>query len=407
MARSAWLRLMSAGFFGGSLGLLVLGGCFTNVGAQQGACVDDTNPCTVDTCDANNVPIHTPVPNADKVQCFLGENEGTCTDGTCELICKTQMTPCKCTVKEDCPLDTVCGTWACTMGECVNTPLMEGMTADPLEPGDCQKKICQGGSLKIVDDPMDTATDAKGDCQDPVCNAGVPGTMANDNDVPVMDDMPGNCSRPACNGGVLGTAPDMNDFPKATGCQTFSCDAMGMMLTADSPVGTVCGQDMACDRMGKCVICLPAGKDDYEKCKMNNGGVCPVPKCEGQPCASKSECSKECTDGVCCDTACTEECKSCTVAGSEGKCTAIPFLGEDAAYTDPVFMTTVACNGVKRCSATGKCGKVIGTGCTLNTECISGVCAMPAKVCLGAKGEGCSNNQECASGVCKNMTFCD
>ncbi len=395
MARSAWLRMMSAGFFGGSLGLLVLGGCFNNVGAQQGTCVDDTNPCTVDTCDANNVPIHTPVPNADKVQCFLGENEGLCVDGGCELTCKTQMTPCKCNAKTDCPTDNFCATWECTMGECVSTAMMEGMTADPLMPGDCQKKICQGGSLKIVDDPMDTATDAKGDCQDPVCNAGVPGTMANDNDVPMTDDMPGDCNKPACNGGVLGTMPDTNDIPPAVDCTTYSCNPDGTQAGANSKIGTPCGPNKTsvCDKGGMCATCLE--KADWDQCN-KPAGSCIVPKCEGQPCTTKSECKDECTDGVCCDTTCTEECKSCNVVGSVGKCTNVPKFVEDDNYGAGLACTAAVSGSF--CDGAGKCFRSFNTPCMNDAQCFSNKCV--SMKCLGGPGETCNGNTQCASMMC-------
>lgn len=395
MARSAWLRFTSAGLFAGSLGLLVLGGCFDPVGAETGACEDDLNPCTVDSCDTSGKPSHTPVPDGANVKCVLGENEGVCKGGTCELTCKTQMTPCKCDSKSDCPMDNFCATWECTMGECVSTSMMEGMTADPLMPGDCQKKICQGGALKVVDDPMDTPTDVKGDCQDPICNAGVPGTMNNDNDVPAMDMMLGDCKKPSCNGGMLVAVPDTMDIPPANECTTYSCTAAGEPAPANSKIGTPCGPNKtsACDKLGMCVGCLE--KPDWDKCNMP-AGSCIVPKCEGQPCSMKSECKNECADGVCCDMACTEECKSCNLTGSVGKCTNISKYQEDDNYganlTCDIMVAGAVCNGM------GKCLRIVGTPCTMDAQCYSGKC-MNLK-CLGAVGEMCGSGMDCLSGTC-------
>lgn len=409
MARSAWLRMTSVGIFAGSLGFLVLGGCFDTVAAQPGDCKDDGNPCTKDSCDANGNPTSTPEP--DNSQCFFGENEGICKAGTCELNCKKDMVPCKCTGKADCPSDTVCGAWACTAGQCVTTPLMEGETVDPLNAGDCQKKICQGGALKVVDDPADTVTDVKGDCQDPVCNAGVPAMMANNNDVP-MTDTDGDCMKPVCNAGVPGVGFDDMDPPPPTECSTFTCNMDGTWSTATKKVGETCsdgpmGEKRACDKGGMCVACLPAGKDDYEKCKMNNGGVCPIKLCLGEMATNATDCvSGVIADKVCCDTACTEECKSCAVSGMGGTCTNIPYYQTDPAYIDQ-FMAAAKCETASRCNGMGKCMKIVNKSCAEDMECISGKCAMPAMLCLGAKGESCTNGSNCVSGVCNAMGSCD
>lgn len=398
MARSAWLRVTSAGFFAGSLVFLFLGGCFVDVGTTAGKCEDDGNPCTKDTCDASGKPSHVAVDDKAKLQCFLGENEGVCAGGMCELSCKTQMTACKCNSKADCPMDNFCSTWACTMGECIGTNGNEGMPFDPML-GDCKNKVCRSGIAKVENNDQDVPDDMTlGDCQKPACSMGVLGTTANDNDVPAMDNMPGDCMKPHCNAGKLETIVDTNDIRKPTECTIYGCNADGTEAPANAPIGQKsCPiMEQACDKYGMCVGCLPAGKDDYEKCKMNNGGVCPIPKCEGQPCTDKSECKDECTDGVCCDTTCMEACKSCSVPGSVGKCTNIPEYQEDDKYgTDlscDIMVAGAVCNGM------GKCLNIVGTPCTMDMQCYSGKC-MNLK-CLGAPGEMCGSGPVCASGVC-------
>lgn len=395
MMRTSWLGWISLG----TLTVCSFFGCYGSFGSQPGACEDDGNPCTVDSCDIAGKPSHVPVPDAEQVACFLGENDGVCQTGTCELNCTKDMTPCKCSSKTDCPVDSICATWECTMGQCVSTSMMEGMTADPLMPGDCLKKICQGGALKIVDDPMDTPTDIKGDCQDPVCNAGVPETMANDNDVPAMDAVPGDCKKPVCNGGMLGLTPDTMDAPPADECITYSCTAAGDVTPANAPVGTKCGPNMAmtCDKFGMCVACLPAGKDDYDKCKMNNGGSCPVKLCLGEGASSAGDCQSQfIADGVCCENACTGECKGCTVPGMVGKCTNVPTYIEDDQYGAGLACTIAISGSV--CNGAGKCLRIVGTSCTMDTQCYSAKC-MNSK-CLGATGEICGIGGECLSGTC-------
>ncbi len=410
MARSAWQGLIWAGLLTGAIAGSFLG-CYASLKGQSGSCEDDGNPCTNDTCDANGKPNHIPVEDATDVACFLGENEGVCRSGSCELNCITSMTTCKCSTKEDCPADTLCAIWQCTIGTCVSTAVMEGMTADPLQPGDCQKKVCQGGALKIVDDPADTPTDVKGDCQDPVCEAGVPKSMANDNDVP-MTDMAGDCMKPACNAGTPGVGVDEQDPPAPTECSTFACKPDGTWTAANKNVGDVCsngpmGEPRACDKQGMCASCM--NKVDFDKCKMNSSpSPCPVKLCGGATSSSATDCqSGFLADGVCCDTTCTGECKSCNVAGMIGTCTNVPFYEVDNSYTDPVFMTPAKCDSVSRCNGMGKCLKIIGKGCTADADCISGKCAAPVNVCLGAKGEPCTNGANCISGVCNANGFCD
>lgn len=407
MARSALLAFASAGMFVGTLALSFLG-CYGDLKIEKGTCVPPTmalDECTIPKCNADGTPAYAPVPDAEKRPCVRGENQGFCVGGACELTCIKEMTQCKCNdAATDCPTSNFCGTWACTMGECLNTPTNEGMTADPLMPGDCQKKICQNGALKVADDDLDTAVDVKGDCLAPTCTMGVPGTTPNDTDAPAMDDVKGDCNKPACKDGVLGKGPDTTDIPPASGCMTFGCNADGTVAPANAPVGDKCGpnMDMACDRVGMCVSCLPAGKDDYDKCKMNNGNVCPVPKCDGQPCTTKSECKMECADGVCCDTTCIGECKSCAVPGKGGTCTNIPYLGADDVYTDAFGNMDAKCDGLFLCNGSGKCLGASGATCTADAACLGGKCAMPSKLCLGAKDEACTANGQCASGTCTN-----
>jgi hypothetical protein len=112
---------------------------------------------------------------------------------------------------------------------------------------------------------------------------------------------------------------------------------------------------------------------------------------------------------VCCDTACTDTCKSCTVGNMKGTCTNIPYYQEDPSYKDPVLMTPASCTNATGsvCNGAGACLKKVLKICGSDADCISGKCAMPALVCLGAKGEACSSGGACASGSCNAMGACD
>jgi hypothetical protein len=65
----------------------------------------------------------------------------------------------------------------------------------------------------------------------------------------------------------------------------------------------------------------------------------------GAACGANSDCqSSFCTDGVCCNSACSGTCESCRLAGG-GTCTAIP-LGQDPDYECPGG----TCNGSRACT---------------------------------------------------------
>jgi len=250
MARSAWLRITSAGCFAGSLVLLFLGGCFVDVGATSGKCENDGNVCTQDLCDADGTnSSHPAVVNPCTVKCYLGQNEGVCTkDGTCDIKCDDTMPPtCVCANDSECAQDDPCATWGCMSGKCaISAFAMDGTLVDPLEDGDCQWLVCRSGA---------------------------PVQEAHDDEIPPMPDMKGDCVKPECVAGAPKyDVPDTADPPADTECKVFSCGADGTIQEALAPVGKKCGpnMDMACYKDGMCVSCLPAGKDDYDKCKMNS-----------------------------------------------------------------------------------------------------------------------------------------
>jgi hypothetical protein len=367
MARSALLGVSSVGLFVGTLVFSFIG-CYTDETMKKGEC-QPTNmaldECMVAKCNADGTPAPVPVPNAERKVCFRGENEGICVDGACALTCETEMTPCKCSSDAACPSDKQCVDWACTMGECKSTLTADGTLVDPLQMGDCKKSVCQGG---------------------------MPQTVADAADLP--DNTPKDCKQPACNGDVPTQDPDTTDIPDATGCTSFTCNAQGTAEPMNAPIGTACAAG-ACDSAGMCLACLP--KEEWDVCKT----PCPVPKCEGQPCLADAECKNACVDGVCCDKPCTEECKACNVMGAVGKCTNIPYLGNDLSYTDSFGNPNVPCAAPYFCNGSGKCLGGSLAPCTSDAACLGGDCA-PANLCLGAKDEPCMANGQCASGTCTN-----
>ena len=185
----------------------------------------------------------------------------------------------------------------------------------------------------------------------------------------------------------------------------------------------------------------------------------------GATCSKAAECaSNNCSDGVCCDFACTGSCQSCALSGKVGTCSAVTGApasghppcggggscagscnGQSASCYYPGATTACAtavcvngsatparaCDGAGNCSSAGAipCGAFIcGTAacfssCTDNSQCVSGaacvsgkctVCSTGQTVCpnlctnlqsdnshCGAcSGSVCSANQQCSGGAC-------
>ncbi len=351
MNQYAARTIVSAGLAVATL-MLSFFGCNQDYGDLKGNCqVMDAGPddCTIPKCNADGSPAPEPVPNAEKRVCFRSKNEGVCVDGACALTCETQMTACKCESDDACPSDKQCIDWACDpTGECKSALNPEDMVVDTLEMKDCKKVVCKSG---------------------------LPQTVADDTDKPA--DTPKDCKQPVCMGDVPGAKPDVNDVPDPMECVQFVCNIGGSSEPANAPLGTKCSIG-ACDGNGAC--------------RVENG----------QTCANEAEClSGHCTDGVCCNTACTDECKSCSIMSMSGTCSNIPYYQEDPSYTPtgggPSLMCNIAIAG-SLCSGAGKCLRIAGTACTQNSQCISNSCT--SMKCLGAIGELCTLPQQCVSGIC-------
>ncbi|HRI70906.1 MAG TPA: hypothetical protein PK156_42020, partial [Polyangium sp.] len=177
-------------------------------------------------------------------------------------------------------------------------------------PGDCQKSVCQSGEIVATADDTDAPFDSAGDCQAPACAGGTPSSMADD-----------------------------NDKPSDTECLIAGCSG-GNPTMANAPTGTSCmNNTRACNMQGQCASCL-------SEAEMATCIACPVKLCGGESCPMATSCqSGFCADGVCCNEACTGECKGCNVPGMVGQCSNIPYYENDPSYTDPMSMVPgVSCD---------------------------------------------------------------
>ena len=111
-------------------------------------------------------------------------------------------------------------------------------------------------------------------------------------------------------------------------------------------------------------------------------GVCGTVK--GKPCASGSEClTGYCSDGVCCDKACGETCKSCNLSGTAGTCSDVP-----KGQPDTKAATPCDAGGTATCDGKGSCKKSNGRTCNNPSECGSGYC-VDGRCCDGECKESC------------------
>lgn len=238
----------------------------------------------------------------------------------------------------------------------------------------------------------------------------------------------GNSSGGAC---TAGTQCDTGFCVDGVCCETsacaqcYSCDihnaGQGFYPGVCNPV--VAAQDDSAPTCNGANICT---NSQTPVCKLDRGEDCTL----GTQCATGN-----CKDGKCCDTSCAGNCKTC--ANASGTCTNV------VSADDPD-----TCTGVNSCDASGNCRKENGQGCTLGTECITGICkdshccdvacsgtcktcnngsgtcsnvtsATDPDTCTGANscdasgackkvlGESCSGGTECVSGNCADSTCCE
>ncbi len=87
----------------------------------------------------------------------------------------------------------------------------------------------------------------------------------------------------------------------------------------------------------------------------------------GLPCTSASQCKGGyCTDGICCESSCSQTCKACAVSNGLGKCQFVAKGKQDPG--------TCAATG-KACDGAGACKKENGQSCATGSDCVNGYCA--------------------------------
>jgi hypothetical protein len=352
---------------------------------QNGACAhqpssvppDDGNECTDDVC-MNGAAQHTPVMDGKK--CGAGGNI-TCQGGKCA-----------CKMASECGVTTECQKYDCVDGACTSMTVGKGTAVTDKAKGDCLKEVCDGaGKVVSVPDQTDAPDDpVTGNCKKKGCDdQGSPIDIDDPTDVPPDDK--NVCTSEGCNGGMPYTNMPVMD---GTGCggmaacgpavgggyETQPADACSMGKCA-TPAKVSCGLFKCDPSSPKCLATCQADGDCIAgaHCDLAMNACVPVAGL-GKPCGQASDCgSGFCKDGVCCNTACDGLCQTCNDPGSKGICIAIP----SGADPDNECAGTDACNGL------GACAKQQAAMCSLDADCLSGLCQ--DGVCCNADCAGACN----------------
>jgi hypothetical protein len=179
-------------------------------------------------------------------------------------------------------------------------------------------------------------------------------------------------------------------YGKETTCLPESCSAGSG--TYSPPV--FCDGTGACPVAARTTMSCQGAPCDGNHCQMGcgpgsncapgnycKGGTCALQKGSGLACSDGTECSSGfCVDGMCCDTACTQKCYSC----STGSCK--PIAPHVKSEEDCPAALTTSCGNNGACDGSGGCEKY-----------------GPETVCSAA---GCSNSAQFGTGTCNGTGSC-
>jgi len=172
---------------------------------------------------------------------------------------------------------------------------------------------------------------------------------------------------------------------------TNSTTSGTVKLPVKVDIDAQCAADLGCTKSG--FFCL----------QVDGGGLCTARKGVAEACQGGHQCqSGFCEDGVCCGTACDEQCLGCKEPGKEGACS--PRAEGDLCDDDLVCTTGDSCS-------LGECGGLPGLDCSdHDTDCSLGFCDEDAGGCTNQLPSGkCLIDEVCfddgeAVGDC---TVCD
>ncbi len=311
----------------------------------------------------------------------------------------------ECSTADDCGADSDCATFSCDAGMCSQTNAALGAACD-----DDGGEVCDGDGqcvpancIDTVQNGSETAVDCGGEC--PGCANGETCASGDDCLSGFCDDGAGGSG--GGQGGGGGATPDaicaacaVDDDCNGTGsffCQNGVCEPEGVLgdpcVNSSQCQSGNCSDGVCCDDVcsGGCDACsVAAGSSADGSCELLPFGDAGNPSCapylcDGASAACPTSCGDDndcitnvsCSDGLCCDTACSGTCESCSLSGTEGTCTLV------GSGLDPDDECTAgACNG------SGACALDNGESCSAPSDCLSNFCA-DGVCCDGACGGTC------------------
>jgi len=187
------------------------------------------------------------------------------------------------------------------------------------------------------------------------------------------------------------------------------CNATGSCQLLSTP----CAPYAACDSSTTCASACTTDADCVA------GAYCASGKCvakgkSGATCTASRECETGfCTDGVCCNTACTAQCEACNESGSAGTCSPVsgnPRGARLACKGDP-SVCGGSCDGSNRSSCKYEpTSKTCGSKCVNNSETVNtcdgaGTCSegdptacAPYECGADACNKSCTTTDDCRAG---------
>jgi hypothetical protein len=243
---------------------------------------------------------------------------------------------------------------------CVHQPV-DGMPTPPLPQvqGDCHTVLCVGGErMNEVDDT--DVPDATNPCVQHICTDGVPST-------PFLPNQPCGEGKLCNSTGMCGCTSDPDCKSPDTcgggnpgmvgycGCTKTDCTPADKTQTCGPTVPDGCYGTIDCDNQTK----------DGAESDVDCGGdptTCST-RCDlGQHCNDGTDCKTGfCSDGVCCDAACSGKCLHCTAMGH---CTNV---AKNTADNEPLG----ACVFPHTCDGAGNCKLAANQFCTASNQCVN------------------------------------
>ncbi len=401
-------------------------------GAPTNGDCDDSNPCTVDTCNALTGCVS--AAGDDGAVCSDGNactNSDACLGGQC-----LAGSPTAC-------LDVACNTVACDpeSGLCVytpfanHTPCEDGNActlADACQTGACvagTPAVCVGKACNTVTcNPLTGACDYVAIADDVTCddaNACTNGDRCTGGTC--QSGSPTSCEDRMCNTVACNTTTGACDYTPVA--DTTGCDDGNACTTVDTCAQGACvgGTPVICAALDQC--------HDPGLCDTGTGACSNPEKEDGVSCTDDDACTQIdiCFSGMCAGVApviceAIDECHTAGVCDPGNGLCSQPNAADGLACSDEnactqidtciagacIGSSSVACAALDQCHAIGTCDTTTGTcsqppvpnattcndgdACTLSDVCTNGAC--------GGTAADCGDTLACTTDACNPATGC-